>query len=214
MKYIKMLGLAVVAAAALMAMVGAGTASAKEGVLCSTATDPCTSKWAVPTTLDFSLTSGTTAKLVDTSNNTLDSCTTSTVHGVLTANPSASGTATGEISKEGLTWGVGGSCTVTTDTIVPGKLVIEAEDNSGNGWVYEDTGSKTEVTVNVFSSCNYGVEGGTRIGTLKEGKPATFIANAVAKKLAGGFLCPETTKWTASYELTAPKETTLYVSHK
>jgi hypothetical protein len=34
MKYLKMLGLAAIAAAALMAFVGAGTASAAGGVLC------------------------------------------------------------------------------------------------------------------------------------------------------------------------------------
>jgi hypothetical protein len=210
MKYLKMLGLAAMAAMALTAFVGAGTASAKEGVLCSVAAETnCPSKWAVGTVLDFSLPAGGgSAKLTDTAGNTLDTCTSSTVKGPLTANPSATGTATGDINE--LTWG---GCTVTTDTIVAGKLVIEAE-GGGKGLVYEDPNTKTEVTVNVFSSCNYGVEGGTVIGTLDEGigTGAEFTANATAKKLAGGFLCPETTKWVATYVLTSPSNTTLYVS--
>ena len=40
MKHLKMLGLALLAAAALTALLGAGTASATE--LCSTNTSPCT----------------------------------------------------------------------------------------------------------------------------------------------------------------------------
>jgi len=204
MKHVKMLGLAVVAAAALMAFVGAGTASAT-GRLCSTETNPCTSPWATPTTIDFSLKTGTAATLKDTSGNTLDSCTGSTVKGTLTSNAAGS-TPTGTNSQ--LTWT---GCTVTTDTILPGGLKI-ASAGSGAGTVIAD--AKIEVTVNVFSSCNYGVESGTTLGTTNKGTGTgvVFKANAVAKKLNGGFLCPETTKWVAEYVLTEPSNTLFYVS--
>jgi hypothetical protein len=223
MKYLKMLGLAAVAAAALMAFVGAGTASAK-GVLCSTApvepSTTCTSKWAIGTVIDFSLKSGTSAKLTDTAGNTLDTCTASTVKGKLTANPDAGGTATGENTE--ITWGTKETpCTVTTDTVKLGKLKIGAEDDKGNGDLYAD--ATIEVTISIFgTTCNYGVTEGTTIGTLKEGKAAplkegegpvaTFVANAIANKLAGNFLCPETTKWVAEYVLTSPTGTTAFVS--
>jgi hypothetical protein len=208
MKHVKMLGLAAVAACAMMAIAGVGTASAA-GALCSTATNPCTSKWATGTAIDFSLKSGTTAKLVDTSNNTLDSCTTSTVKGTLEKNAGGAASAEGKIGE--LTWGVGGSCTVTTDTILPGGLKI---DSNGAGTGKVSSNAKIEVTVNVFSSCNYGVESGAPLGTTSEGigTGVVFTANAVAKKLNGGFLCPETTKWTGTYVLTTPSNTTFYVS--
>ena len=200
MKYLRMLGLAAVAAAALTAFVGTGTAMAEKGVLCSTHTTPCTSRWTIGTVMDWSLKPGTTAKLVDTSNNTLDSCTTSTVQGKVTSNPNGTGTAEGPITS--LTWGIGGSCTVTTDTVKMGGLKVKGISGTDNGTLVS-TGT-TEVTVNVFSSCNYGVEAGTSLGTVKGGSSPTFTANAVAKKLNGGFLCPETTKWTAEYVLNAP----------
>lgn len=74
MKYLKMLGLAAVAAAALMAFVGAGTASAKEGVLCSTTSNPCNSKWAAGTVIDFSL-KGSAVWTNAENGETLETCT-------------------------------------------------------------------------------------------------------------------------------------------
>jgi len=204
MKYLKMLGLAVVAAAALMAFVGAGTAMAEKGVVCSVTTSPCTSKWPAGTELDWSLVANTSAKLVDTKGNVLDTCTKSTVQGELTENPNATGTATG-INKK-IDWE---GCTVTTDTIKAGGLKIQGITGTDNGTLIAD--ATIEVTVNVFSSCNYGVEAGTSLGTITGGIAPIFTANAVAKKLNGGFLCPETTRWTAEYQLTKPTGTALYI---
>jgi hypothetical protein len=216
MKYLKMLGLAAVAAGALMAFVGAGTAAAEGGVLCSTAPEistlRCTSKWAVGTVIDFSLKSGTSAKLTDTAGNTLDTCTASTVKGKLTANPDASGFATGENTE--ITWGTAATpCTVTIDTIVPGKFRFIAENDFGYSELWADSG--IEITISIFgTTCTYGVHAGATLGTLVEGTGTAvgFTINAVAFKLAGNFLCPETTKWVAEYVLTSPSSTTAYVS--
>jgi hypothetical protein len=208
MKYLKMLGLAAVAAAALTALIGVGSASALGGAICSTATTPCSSKWPAGTEMEFSLKSGGSARLTTTEGSTLDTCTSSTVSGTLTSNPGGATPASGK--NDSITWG---GCTVTTDTI-PGKeggLQIVAS-SAGSGAV--SANATIEVTVNVFSSCNYGVNSGTFLGNISEGEgtAAKFTANAVAKKLAGGFLCPETTKWVAEYVLTKPSSTTFYVS--
>jgi len=208
MKHVKMLGLAAVAAMALMAFVGAGTASAAGGVLCSTATDPCTSKWAVNTVLDFSLEPGTSAKLTDTNGNLLDTCTESTVKGKLLANPDGTGTATGENTS--ITWG---NCTWTTDTTKLGKLKVEAETETpmaGNGWLYADEEIKVTISLGAFGSCEYGVTAGTLLGTYKE-STETFTANAKATRL-NGCLGPSTALWTATYVKTEPSGTTLWVS--
>ena len=220
MRYLKMLGLAAMAAMALMALVGAGTASAKEGVLCSTATEPCGSKWPTGTVLDFSQEPGTTLKLLNTAGETLDTCTTATVQGTLEKNPDATGTATGKISE--LTWGSAVTpCTSPTTTITKGALKIEFE-GFGNGDVYADAKIEVTIQIPILGSCVYGVEAGTSIGTIKEGKKETgtntgaptFTANAIAKRLNANFACPETAVWSGSYILTSPTNTTLYVSKK
>jgi hypothetical protein len=195
----------VLATMAIMAWGGVGTASAG-GVLCSVASTPCSSKWPTPTTIDWSLAGTIRALIRDTSGNTLDACTSSTLTGSLVANPNASGSA--EVKITALTWG---GCTVTTDTLWPGTLEVTA-GGLGVGQVF--TSSKIEFTINVFSSCNYGVAPGTYIGQTSEGaNTATFKISAVAKKWTGGFLCPETATWTVDeYTLSTPIATTHYVS--
>ena len=206
MKYVKMLGLAAVAATALMAFMAA---SASASVLCSTATTPCTSKWPTGTVLDFSLKSGGSAKLVTTDGKTtLDTCTGggTTVSGKLESDTSTGTNAKGNVSA--LKWE---TCTFLTNTLKTGGLEV-VKGTGGNGTV-KSTG-EFQVTINTgfFGSCIYGVGAGTTLGELKEGKPATFVANAVAVRFGTNFACPETAKWTGEYTLTTPANTTLYVS--
>src|SRR5215470_1129708 len=102
MKYVKMLGLAAVAAMGLMAFLGASTASAT--VACKTQlTANChSSGWAYPagTLWDASLEPGSTAILEATSGGTLeDTCTESTVAGKQENTGSSSETIGIEIPK-------------------------------------------------------------------------------------------------------------------
>jgi hypothetical protein len=207
MKYLKMLGLAAVAAAALMAFVGAGTASAS--VLCSTTTTPCTSPWKTGTVMDFSLVG--TAKLTTTEGTVLDTCTGGTVKGNLEQGTSTA-TAKGNVTAANLTWS---GCTSTTDTLTGGTLEIHNIAGTSNGTV---TAKEFRVTVDSFlGSCVMTVGTGVDLGTLTEGKAGTgsspdvtLHVNAVVKRESG--LCGETALWNATYVLTEPKETTLSVS--
>jgi hypothetical protein len=198
MSNIKTLGLAAVAAMALMAF-AANSASA-------TALYDGPEKLGTPSTIDFAIHSGGSATLVDTKGNTIDKCTNSTVKGTLNFNGPTTVTGTindekngkGETIVTGLTWS---SCTFPTKTLTPGSLKVEQIGTTTNGIVKSD--AVIEVTINtvVFGSCIYGVENNIEVGTLttaKEGA-ATFDANAVAKKLGGGASCPETAKWTGTY---------------
>ena len=215
MKYVKMLGLAVVAAAALMAFVGAGTASAT-GVLCSTTTGeaacPAAQRWAVGTvihmTLEESLKTATTGGI------TASTCTEATVTGTITTNTGGATTATSV--NEVISWGtVATPCTKTATTVALGKLKFDRIAGTSNGTVTADEEIKV-TTTGLFSgeTCNYGVTAGTSLGTLTEGKPATFDLNAVVIKLAGHTCTfgPQTTKWTGKYTVTSPATTTLSVS--
>src|SRR5690348_12477967 len=127
MKYIKMLGLAAVAAAALMAF-GAGSASATE--LYSTGVTVNAG-----TVLKSSLETGTTATLSTTDGSSIvDTCTGSTVEGPV--DTYTGGDVTGSITSLG--WS---GCTFTTDTLTNGSLSINsASEVSGKGSV---------VTVNI-----------------------------------------------------------------
>jgi hypothetical protein len=198
MKYVKILSLAAVAAMALMAF-AAGSASA-------TSLYNGTEKLSNTATLDFSIPSGGSANLVDTSGTSLDKCSTSTAKGALTTNE---GTPSGNLSE--LTWG---SCSFPTKTLTLGGLkVTQLLDKEGkpttNGKV--ESNATIEVTINtiLFGSCVYGVEKNTEIGTLTTAAAgtATFDANAVAKRLTGSqAACPETSKWTGSYTGTTPDQ--------
>jgi len=210
MKYAKMLALAAVAAGALMAFIGAGTASAS--VICSTTADPCPAGQAWPngTTIDFSIPAGQSAILKDTAGNTLDTCTGSTVKGKITNTGSATETVTGSIEE--LTWT---GCTFTTKTVsLNNKLKVHKIAGTSNGTVTSD--AQIEVTINtvLFGSCIYGVATTEDVGTISEGigTNSVFTANAVATRFGSNAACPATSKWTGTYVLTTPSTTTLSVS--
>jgi len=186
MKYVKILSLAAVAAMALMAF-AASSASA-------TALYSNTTKLGAGSVIDFSIPSGKTAVLVDTTGEELDTCSTSTVKGKLST------ATTGAIEE--LTWS---GCTFPTNTITKGKLEVTGGAET-KGTVKAD--ATIEVTINTifFGSCIYGVTSGTSVGTLA-GNPAVFTANAVAEKFSGSNLaCPETSKWTGTYNATSPEK--------
>lgn len=209
MKYLKMIGLAAAAVAALAAILGASSASAT--VLCSTTADPCPSAaqiWPVGTTLDWSVPSGKSIVIVSTEGSELDKCSTSTLQWTITNAGSATTTVTGE--NEGTTWG---SCTFPTKTLTLGKTEIHKIAGTSNGTVTEE--GPFEVTINTvfFGSCIYGATSGVSIYDLIEGVAAETKVNAVVEKFSGSaFACPSTAKMTGDYVLTSPKNTTLSVS--
>jgi hypothetical protein len=206
MKYIKMLGLAAVAAMALMA-VGAGTASAT--VLCETTTNTttCGSAWDVPsgTSLEFSIKSGTTATLRDTSGFLNDTCTGSTVTGPTANTGSSSTTVTGTITQPNLTWS---GCTQTTATTAGGTLEIHHIAGTDNGTVTAN-GFKVTVLFPFNITCIFETKN-LDIGTLTEGKPATMDINAVVTSESKN--CPTTSKWEGTYVMTSPANTTVGVT--
>jgi hypothetical protein len=203
MKCLKLLGLAAAVALALSAF--PASAGAASSVFCTTQESPCPegNRWATGTELDFSLKSGTSSALVSTEGESLDTCKGSTAKGKIEKLEAVTG------PIESLTWS---SCTFPTTTLTKGKLEVLNIAGTHNGTVKSD--GTTEVTINTvfYGTCVYGPTAGVDLGELKEGKPATFVANAVLEKFSGsGFACPKTAKWTAEYTLTEPGEKTLSV---
>jgi hypothetical protein len=196
MKYIKMLGLAAVAAAALMAFVGASTASA------ATLTSPANSV----------VTVGTEIKAENEGKVILDppfgaiECSVSTVAGKVTNAGGKTGeevTHTVSGSIETLTFS---SCNATVTVLKKGTLEIHSLGN-GNGTL---TSSGAEVTVQFFGThCIFATNNtdlGTVTGSSTTGKTATLDISATIPRTGGssGVFCGSTAAWTGAYEVTAP----------
>jgi len=192
-KKMKKLALALIAAAAVTACVGAGTASA-------TAVYSGATKLGAGSLVDFSMKSGTSGEFVETVGELLDTCTTTTIKMKVTQAGSSTSTTTGnveELQQSG--------CTFPTTTVVRGKGEIHHIAGTTNAIVTAD--AEIAVTINTvfFGTCSYGVTAGTQIGTLTGGNPATFDANSVMEKMSGSnFVCPATGIWTGTYVNTEP----------
>jgi hypothetical protein len=194
MKYLKMLGLAVVAAAAVMAIVGAGTAAA-EATLCKTTTEPCTSQ---ATELKAHLVEGTHATLTAAGGLVEPvTCKESVVEGkVETAT-----TPQGKIAT--LTFANCGQHVV--EVIAKGELVGH-HDAEHNGNV-----TARGFTIRIKTTgltCNFGTEVKEGL-TLTGGSPGRFDATATIP-LENGFFCPSSAVWHAEYVVTTPSS--LYVT--
>lgn len=204
MKYLKILGLAVIAAAAVMAFVGAGTASA-ETTLCKVTSDPCPAGqgYGVGTVTKGQLVAGTKAELTGGFN---IRCEESTIEGsVETAT-----TPTGNVAAANLKWG---KCNGTVKTVTPGTIGVH-HDGEHNGTL---TVKDFVVTVELLGvHCYFRPEANAH-GTLTAGDPALIHFTELPVELidneihnSDGFGCPSTAKWDATYEVTSP--TPLYVT--
>lgn len=198
MRHLKMLGLVVIAAIGLMAFAGAGTASAT-AVCTSTTTPECTGAdmYGLGTSLHLSLVPGTSLKTTDTSGNVIATCNLSTI--LADQENTGSATETVKYSVTKVTWE---GCSQTTDTIALGTLEIHWISGTHNG---TGTYKGSEWTDMLFGvSCTYGTGTGTTIGTLTGGAAPTLNVETALNKTAGGFLCPSTIIWEATYLVTEP----------
>jgi hypothetical protein len=205
MKYLKMVGLAALAAMALMALAGAGSASAS--VLCKTKTNPCTSKWAKGTTLEFSLKSGTSALWREKSGTTLKTCTNATLKGSISVEGSATENVKLSVAGSGFVWS---GCTTNTETLKGGEIEIKNITGTDNGTV---TLKGFEfATQFLLGKCSYGMGvSGTDLGTITASATgdAVIDGNTLIQN-TNPICCPEVV-WVEEFTLTAPKETPFYV---
>jgi hypothetical protein len=181
MKYIKMLGLLAVAAAAFMAF--AGTASASNSTL--------TSSGATYTSTIEASAGETTLHGVSTI-----TCQKSTVKGKVERH--TTNTAGGKVSS--LTFSECGEDHVSVKKA--GEISI---DKAGS--VYS-TGAEISITLTKSPlghlTCVFTTEN-TKVGTLTGGTPAVLdINSATIDRTGGSFFCGESGVWTGSYTVTTP----------
>lgn len=190
MKRIKILGLGVAAAMALMAFAGAGPASA-------TTLSSSAGNYPKETPIDFTQAGAETSKFETLGGTILEECSGITIKGK-TVNETGE-TVSGPI--ESLTWE---GCTHTSDTTRNGSLSVRW--SSGTSGTVTGSGSEwTDSTI--FGSCDYGTsQTGTSLGTLVGGRPATLRISAIVPLIEGGFTCPKEVRWTANFTVTSPSE--------
>jgi hypothetical protein len=195
MKYLKGLAL-VVAAAAVLAVFGAGSASAT--VVCKTKTSPCSSPYLKGTLFKGVLTPGTIA--VFKAGFATIECTEGSGSIETTTNGSATETVKG-LTKT-LTFG---GCNAELTVLKTGSGEIH--------WTSKTNGTFTAEGLEVRASslgvtCIYG--GAITSGvTLNGGEKPTISMNAKVALISGGFLCSNPATLTASLTVTEP--TPLYV---
>jgi len=212
MKYVKMLGLAAVAAAALMAFVGASTASAT--VLCKTTGTgsptgtTCPANQAYPAGTEIHAVNEGNAVLTGPETTVLITCTISTVKGSTENEGSNTETVKGPIEK--LTFeNCGAGVTVTV--LKPGKLEVHWIEGTHDGTLTSSGAEVTTVTPSIFGNvhCIYTTTN-SDIGKLTHSSTDTNAAtmeaeHAPLQQLSTSGLCPSQAFWDAKYEVTTPK---------
>jgi hypothetical protein len=206
MKHLKILGLAIVAALAVMALAGAASASAS--VLCSTNTNPCTgTKYPSGTKISSSLKTGTTATLTTSIGNVV--CKKSTVGGVTT-----NAEAHGEISSFTFTECSLGSTPCEVKAVNLNYTAQGTATSGGNGILTVSEKLKNppnpneppippgaSVVCGSFINCTF--TSSDIVLDVTGGAPATIIAKEEELARSGG-ICPSTSKWDAEYTVSAP----------
>jgi len=206
MKYLKMLGLAVVAVVALMAFAGAGSASAT--VLCHKAETPCSQKWSKGTEIEFTVRPGTRARWFSEPTTVME-CSSGDLKGSVTSVGGSSETV--KIPLSNFAWT---SCApANSSTLEAGELEIHSISGSENGTVtlkgFTDRMENTPFGTCVYTSGSTGIGLGT-LTASKTGEAIIDIETTLTRS-GGSALCPPTVTWWEQWIQTAPSGTPLFV---
>jgi hypothetical protein len=191
LKSLKLLGMSVVAVAALAAWLGAGSASAT--VLCKNSTSPCTSKYGSGTSYTATLSSGT--ELTFAMGFSTAKCTGSSVGFEQTGNGGLGVTVPLKVTALSYS-GCNGSVNVTA--LGSGNV---AWTSGSTGSI---TGSGTDIEIVLGMTCFYG--GSITAGLTANGSATATITGvnvAMERQAGSSALCANPAKWSAKYALTA-----------
>ena len=203
MKYLKIFGLAAIAAAVAMAFVGASSASAT--ALCSANEEECASPLGSGTAIEASLKTGTTAVL-KTELATVE-CKKSSTSGKTTSGAGASVTGVIETLSFSECKTTGGTNCTATAVSLPYSGSITAT-GGGNGTLLVTKGSGggnpgATVTCLGVIECTFRTPSATL--SVFGGSPAIAKAAGIELTERSGVLCPsKEAKWTAEYAVSKP----------
>ena len=204
MRLIKMLGLSAIGALVAMAFVGAGSASAV--TLCEANESPCTHKYPSGTVIKTKLAAGTTAILKGEPIGTVE-CSVSTGEGKTTAESASP--LPGEITSLSFTSCTlaGTACTVTVEHLPFFASLTSSGGGNGTLTAKSSGAGRPQALVKCGSllKCIFGAN---EVSLKAEGgNPGFLKAEGIELEREGGigFVCPNEAKWTAKYEVEAPK---------
>jgi hypothetical protein len=196
MKHLKMLGAVAVAAAALTALAGVGTASAD--FICTESNTPCGKAIA---SLESSLIGGT-VRIKDESGTVISTCTGSKLN--VKKEFEGVGVRVGG-AVTALTWT---GCTASTVTVASGQIMIENKKGTTNGTLFSGKAGEIQITVGtLLGSCVFTTGLGTDLGAFAGGINAAFQINAPLTRVSGPCLGKAT--WEGEYQVT--NHTAVYV---
>lgn len=197
-RLIKMFGLAMLAAIASMAFLGASSASANQSTtLCKINQLPCAAanQWPKGTLID-GLTVGTALLLSSIVNVHCHGTANGSITSAALANPLV-GSLTPKFTNCKTSGGEG--CTVTSSAGT--MLLLKTAKELAIATIHNVL---ARVQCGFFIDCSYVSNGVTLDAlSLKSGVPALLHANEIELENEGGFLCPDESFWDALYEVTA-----------
>ncbi len=212
MKHLKILGLAVVAAAALTAFVGVGSASAtalcKEGNM---TTNTCASNQSyISGTVIKAKTNGTrTAKLVTGLATVI--CDSEAVGETTSGATAGAAALPGEITALSFTncivEGTTQTCTVTTNPPKYNASITWTSSTVGNFVVSTKTGGNNpgaSVVCGTVINCEFNKTPITLSAASTEAGLGTITAGGIELAVGVGTKCPKSAKWTATYVVSEP----------
>jgi hypothetical protein len=202
MKHLKMLGIAAVAALALMAVVGSATASAKICSSSGTGTS-CGASDGNEFTGAFSATA-TNATL--TSGFVTVSCTDSVASGNILNSSTGAGNITG-LTFSGCSNNLGGGCEASTTASSGAPWTAGVAHTTGTNGTLTVSNVQGEFTCTIFGGpvkCIYAAT--TAKAEVVGGTPATVKATkvALAKQAGSNALCSTEGTWSGTYTVTSP----------
>jgi hypothetical protein len=196
-KWIKNLTLAAIGAAALMAFLGAGTASATQLCATSGAGTECagTGKFEYSGTITGTSTNATLAT-------NLFNIECSESHATITANSSTGAPILGEVTAlsfsgcqtEGF---VHNGCTVTVKNL-PYSASLEGKTLT----VTDPVGAGAKMVCGTQLSCEFLTQ--EALLAITNGEPTVAVAKEVALSHETGAICPATASWSATYAVVSP----------
>jgi hypothetical protein len=197
MKFLKIIGLAGMVAAAVMA-VAAATSSATVFCKNNASTTTCSEPYKIGT---VGVASNEGSLLLEAGGTVYDTCTSVKVEKEQTEETGATTTVVGTVAASDIKLS---GCTVTTDVLEGGKGEVHWISGTDNGTGTANGGAVTTLISGV--SCTYGLGSEMKDwGVLTGGKPASMSVSNSAVRISGSFLCPTSVQATGKLVLTSPE---------